>query len=60
MKNFKDFINETPLVSDRKKDWPKGSIDTDDRKMKLAKDLINLQKQGAPGWSTVQLRKKKK
>ena len=35
-------IDEAPLVSTRKKDWPKGSIDTDDKKMKLAKDLINL------------------
>ncbi len=60
MKNFKDFINETPLVSNRKKDWPKGSIDTDDKKMKLAKDLINLEKQGAPRWTVAQLRKKKK
>ena len=47
MKNFKDFINETPLVSDRKKDWPKGSIDPENKKMKLAKDLINLEQQGA-------------
>ena len=59
MKSFKDFINEV-LVSNRKKDWPKGSIEPTDKKTQLAADLINLQKQGAPGWSTVQLRKKKK
>ncbi len=58
MKNFKDFINETPLVSDRKKDWPKGSIDTDSKKWKLAKDLINLEKQGAPRWKAEDLKKK--
>ena len=53
-------IKEAPLVSDRKKDWPKGSIDTDSKKMKLAKDLINLEKQGAPRWTVDQLKKKHK
>ncbi len=56
MKSFKNF-NEA-LVSRRKKDWPKGSIDATDKKTKLAADLIDLQRQGAPGWSTTQLRKK--
>ena len=53
-------IDEAPLVSTRKKDWPKGSIDTDDKKMKLAKDLINLEKQGAPRWTVDQLKKKQR
>ncbi len=52
-------LKEAPLVSDRKKDWPKGTIDTDDKKMKLAKDLINLEKQGAPRWTVAQLKKKR-
>ncbi len=55
--NIKDL--KEALVSRRKKDWPKGSIDTDDKKMKLAKDLIDLEKQGAPRWTVDQLRKKR-
>ena len=52
-------IKEAPLVSTRKKDWPKGSIDATDKKTKLAADLVNLEKQDKrAGWTTKQLKKK--
>jgi len=58
-KKYQEEVVDEALVSRRKKDWPKGSIDPDDNKMKLAKDLIDLEKQGAPRWTVSQLRAKK-
>jgi len=58
-KKYQEEVVDEALISRRKKDWPKGSIDPDDNKMKLAKDLIDLEKQGAPRWTVSQLRAKK-
>jgi len=55
------MLSESPLVSTRTKDWPKGSIDPSSNKEKLAGDLYNLEKQDKrAAWTVAQLRAQKK